>query len=397
MDLRHTHAQPGLRAVIRREVDRIGASWFPVLSLFVLPAMSALIIVATFGTGVVRDLPVRVVDHDGSLLSARLVRMLDATPGLRVAGVDRSLPAAERAVLRGASYGTIVVPAHFERDGAAGRSARVQVFYNAQYVVPASTVRREALAAITALSASLEREARARAGQHPERAAVLTDPIVVDTQTIGNVALSYVPYLVAGVLPTLLQIFVMVVAVDAFGSELRRGTAQDWFAAAGDRAWVAIAGKLLPYACLASATALAMLALTFGPLGVPLNGSLAVVSGATVLLVLAYLSMGFAATALTGNLRLATSLAAFYSVPAFAFAGITFPTFGMPVAGQAWSSLLPLSHYLRLLFDQALRGAPLATAEPPLLALAAFATVPWVMLGWRMAALARNPRAWGRL
>jgi ABC-2 type transport system permease protein len=119
-------------------------------------------------------------------------------------------------------------------------------------------------------------------------------------------------------------------------------------------------------------------------------------AGATVLFGLAYLAMGFAAVALTGNLRLATSLAAFYSVPAFAFAGLTFPTWGMPVAGQAWSSLLPLSHYLALMVDLALRGSPLHVAGHPLIALTAFATVPWVAFGWRVAALARDPRAWGR-
>jgi ABC-2 type transport system permease protein len=273
----------------------------------------------------------------------------------------------------------------------------VQIFYNNQYLVPASAIRRDMSAIVGALSAPAELGRRAGAGQPVQAAAELVEPIVVDTHTLSNPALSYVPYLVAGLLPTLLQIFVMVMAVHAFGSELREGTAGKWFEAAGGRAWAALAGKALPYAVYFIALSLLMLAGLFGWLEVPLLGHAGVVAGATVLLVLAYLSMGFAAVALSGNLRLATSLAAFYSVPAFAFAGLTFPTHGMPVLGQAWSSLLPISHYLKVLVEQALRGAPPWTAERPLLWLCGFAVVPWLMLGWRMSALARDPKAWGRL
>jgi hypothetical protein len=61
----------------------------------------------------------------------------------------------------------------------------------------------------------------------------------------------------------------------------------------------------------------------------------------------------------------------------------------MPTAGQAWASLLPLTHYLRILMQQGMRGAPLAVSLPGLGALAAFALAPWPLLLWRMSRLAR--------
>ncbi|MDO8834022.1 MAG: ABC transporter permease [Vicinamibacterales bacterium] len=386
----------GLATVVGRELGRMASTPFYLLGLVVFPIVSAWLIAAIFGHGVVRDLPVSIVDHDRSPLSGRLARMLDATPGLRLAHDDPDMAAAQTRVLRGESYGVIVVPRNFARDVTRGNAPRVSVFYNAQYLLPASTIRKEAMAAINTLSASIEAGRRTEGGRHPDSVAGLVEPVSVDVHTLGNPALSYVPYLVTGVLPSLFQIFVMVMAVHAFGSELKDGTAGAWFQAAGGRARVAIAGKLLPYAVYFSALGLAMLGGLFWWMGIPLQGNLPAVAGATVLFGLAYLAMGFAAVALTGNLRLATSLAAFYSVPAFAFAGLTFPTWGMPIAGQAWSSLLPLSHYLELVVDLALRGSPLHAAGHPLVALAAFATVPWLALGWRMAALARDPRAWGR-
>jgi ABC-2 type transport system permease protein len=112
--------------------------------------------------------------------------------------------------------------------------------------------------------------------------------------------------------------------------------------------------------------------------------------------VLAYVAMGFALTAVAGELRLGTNLAAFYCAPAFAFAGVTFPVEGMPVAGQAWGSLLPVTHYLRILVQQGLRAGPIDVSWQSFLPLLAFAVVPWPFLAWRMGRLMRDPRAWGR-
>ena len=59
-----------------------------------------------------------------------------------------------------------------------------------------------------------------------------------------------------------------------------------------------------------------------------MRGSLALVALATLLFVLAYQAMGLLIVAFSANLRLASSAAAFYGGPAFAFTGVTFPTFG---------------------------------------------------------------------
>jgi ABC-2 type transport system permease protein len=386
----------GFVRVVAREVRRMAASPFYILGLVVLPALGGAILAVMFGDGVVRDLPVAAADADRSPRSRQLLAMLDATPGLRVAFEAASMDEARRLVLRGDAYGIVSVPRGFDRDLARGGTSRVSIFYNAQFLLPASLIRRETTAAVAALSASIETSRRMAAGAHPDVAGRSIEPVIVDVQTVGNPALSYVPYLVTGLLPTLLQIFVMVMAVHAFGSELKDGTAGEWLEAAGGRAGAAMAGKIAPYAVHFIVMGLLMLAALFGWLGVPVRGSLGLIAGATALFVLAYLAMGFAAVALTGNLRLATSLAAFYSVPAFAFAGLTFPAWGMPAAGQAWSSLLPLTHYVRLVMGQSLLGTPAGAAESALTALAAFAVLPWLVLGPRMARLARNPSAWGR-
>ena len=70
-----------MRRVILRELRRIVRSPKLMFFIFVGPAASLLYFVALFGDGVPRDLPVAIVDADGSDLSRRLIHMIDASSG----------------------------------------------------------------------------------------------------------------------------------------------------------------------------------------------------------------------------------------------------------------------------------------------------------------------------
>lgn len=208
--------------------------------------------------------------------------------------------------------------------------------------------------------------------------------------------MNYTYFLVAALLPTVLQIFVMVGGVHALGVELNEGTAGEWMKAAGWSAWRAVAGKLLPYAIHFVALGLFMLVVLFRYMAVPMHGQLQVVVAATVLFVLAYLAVALLVVAWTANLRFATSVAAFYTTPAFAFVGVTFPTLGMPLIGRVWGAVLPLTHYLQVVVDQSMRGAPSASSMSSLGMLLAFTVVAAPISVWRMGEIARDPGYWGR-
>ena len=75
---------------------------------------------------------------------------------------------------------------------------------------------------------------------------------------------------------------------------------------------------------------------------------------------------------------------------------VDFPAFGMPPVGRAWSSILPLTHYLKVLVDQSVRGAAPSAAMPALGALLAFVVLAPLVSVWRLGVIARDPRYWGR-
>jgi ABC-2 type transport system permease protein len=379
----------GIVAVAAREWRRITSSPYLMLMLVVFPLATGALVFTIFGSGVARDLPVAVVDLDRSALSRQFVRTIDATGGVRVAATASGEDDARRAVVRGEQYGLVSIPPHFERDVARGDAPVVTAFYNAQYLLPASQFRSALASSAAMFSARIEIGRRLAAGELRTAALAHVEPVILDVHTLFNPQLNYLTYIVASLLPALLQIFIVTMTVHAFGAELRDGTAGAWLAAAGGSAWRAVAGKAAPYLVHFTALGLLMLGALYTGMDVPFRGSLPTVAWATVLFVAAYVAMGFAFIAAAGDLRLGTSIAAFYCAPAFAFAGVTFPTEAMPVAGQAWGSLLPVTHYLRVLVQQGMRHAPLAVSWHSLGVLAAFAAIPWPFVVWRVSRLTR--------
>lgn len=382
--------------VFRRELGRVTSSSYSAVLLVVLPLMSFALPMAIFRSGVPRELPIVVVDNDQTTLSRQLVRMVDAAPSMRVAWRVPDLAEARSLILENQGYAIIVLPGDMERDVRRGVSPKVTAYYNAQLLLPASLIRRDLRAVVSTVSAGVEIRLRQARGETPRGALEHLEPIRVEAHTLFNPQLNYAYFLVAALLPTMLQIFITVSTVHVVGDELKRKTAGEWLTAADGSALAAVAGKLLPYTVHFVMLALVMLALLFRWVAVPLRGHGTIIVAGTVLFVLAYQAVALLLISWLANLRLATSAAALYCAPAFAFVGITFPTMAMPPLGRIWGELLPLTHYLRIVTGQALRGAPTPSSLPVLAALAAFVVVGAAGSWWRIGRVLTESRYWGR-
>jgi ABC-2 type transport system permease protein len=221
-------------------------------------------------------------------------------------------------------------------------------------------------------------------------------PVAVRRDTLHNPALNYVPFLVAGLAAAIVQMLAMLAAVRTVGRELRDGTAGAWLTLAGGRIMPAVAAKLVLPVAAGCGAGTAFLAGLHGWYAWPMPGSWLLLLGALALMVLASTGIGLLVVGVTANYRLASSVTAFITAPALAFAGLTFPLGSMPGPAEVWGQLLPLTAFLRLQIEQAGRGAPAADSTMELcilggMTLATFAAA-LPLLAWR----ARDPRCWGR-
>lgn len=382
--------------VVERELRRIGGRPLYPLLLFVLPLFSFALLWAIFSAGTIHDLPIAVVDLDGTPLSRRLVRMLDASPSIAVTRRVGNGQAAEQLMLTGDVYGAVLIPQDLARDIYRGTPTVVTIYRNSQFMSPSSVIRRDALAAVGTLSAGIEISQRVARGQAPDLARERYEPIRSDIHPLFNPWLNYIYFLVSSLLPTMLQIFIIVTSVHVVGVELKDRTSRAWLDAAGGHVVRAVAGKLLPYTIGYSVLALFMLSLILRFMGVPLRGDLPTLIIGTLLFVLACQGLGVAMTACFANLRLATSAAAFLASPAFAFVGLTFPTDAMSPFAAAWATLIPLTHYLSMLVELMMRGAPASASLPEIAVLAGFAILIPVLIHPRLARVLSDERYWGR-
>jgi ABC-2 type transport system permease protein len=366
------HSQ-GFWAVMVREKSRISAHSRYALAMVVLPLVSFALTWGLFSNQYPKDLPVAVVDLDHSALSRTIIKAIDATSVIEVSFQMSDPIRARELMLRGRIYAMVILPRGLEYDMLRGRGGEVMGYTNTQMLLPGSIVSSGLSAAVATVSAGINFQSRLKRGEMDEAAMVHLEPVNLDRHVLFNPQLNYMYFLAAALCPTFFQIFILMTAVMAMGSEFKYGTAGKWLETAGGSIWKAVAGKLAVYFMSFTLLGLVMLAIVLNGFGVPLRGSLAGLIAATGLLVMAYLSCGIILVFLFPSLRMALSAASFFSGTAFAFVGLTFPQSGMPGLGKAWSSMLPLPHYLHIFLEQTIRGAGLSESVPDFMVLFIFA------------------------
>lgn len=392
-----TRVAPGFLAVVRRELRRFfHRRTYPLLAL-VLPLVGWLLLRSVFGAHVARDLPVVIIDQDHSLLSRRIARAIDATSAVRVVDSRDGGDDVERILRRGEAYAVVVISEGEQRSIARGDRSPVLLFTNGQWMLPASLIARDVRTAVATLSGELDVRNRVARGDALPRARIAAEPIRGELHPLYNPALDYAAFLFLALIPTLLHVFVLSLAVQCVGSELKGASTTEWLAAS-DGSWgVALAGKMLPYTLWFTSLGIVLLEGAMRSLDLPMAGSRALLYAGIALLVLAYQGLALFLVAMTSNFRLSSSLAAFLAGPAFAVAGVSFPRFAMPAVAQWWSAALPLTHYLQLQTGEIIAGAPAANSLPSLGVLAVF-TIAVVSLALaRLPRLLREPRYWGRI
>ncbi|MBB5368962.1 MULTISPECIES: ABC transporter permease [unclassified Janthinobacterium] len=389
-------AQQQTPSVFGREWARLRADFWDLGMLSWIPVLLCGILWLIFSAGIARDLPIAVIDKDNSTLSRQLTRWLDASPGIQVHEQVQASDQALQLLRERTVFGYLVIPDDFEKQLLGGRQATVQWLYNAQFSSHAGALSRDVRTVTTTLSAGIEMTARAKQGMSTIQAAAQFEPVRTQLNSLYNENISYEAFLTLALMPSMLQIFIVIAVVTAIGRELRDGTVPLWLASAQGSWLRAVAAKLLfP---LIAYSALALLYLLFFSLvrDWAVAGSLVGLLLSMLLLVLAYCGLALLLIAATLSLRLSLSGAAFITAPAFAFAGQAFPLMAMPPLARGWAEALPLTHYLQLQTKYWLAGAPWSYGLKEMLILAAFAIVCGALGLFFLSRRANAPAAWGR-
>ena len=378
----------------RREVRFLATHFWDLALVTWVPLLLMAVVAIQLSAGVMRGLPIAVVDEDGTAVSRELTRRLDAAPGLRVAARPADMRAAEALVRSNRAYAVVLIPADTGRAVLRGSTGSITTFYNASYSTPSGAALREVGAVVQGYAATLAAgQTAAVAGP----AKVRRPPVAAQSTILFNPQGSYELQLVALLHPALLHLIFMVAVVSALGRELRDGTIGAWIGTdLPAQVAAAVAGKLAPYLAIFMAWSVLAIGYVAGVRGWPVAGSVAMLIAGYAAMYLAYAGVSLLVVGLSLSMGKALSAAGLYAGASFAFAGAIFPVESASAFARLWSTLLPYSAFARLLAEQWIMGTPAGLSLTQVLAMLAFLLVGAGVGLPRYIAAARRPETWGR-
>ncbi|GAA5235669.1 ABC transporter permease [Verticiella sediminum] len=381
-------ARAGFRRAWRRECRHLARERWDLAFVTLLPIAMLVLMAWLLSPSVMREIPVAVVDQDNSVDSRELLRLIDASPGVRIARQETSPEEGFAAVRRLDVYATVLVPRDFGRALRRGERVTVIDYYNGSYLTAGQSAARDIGDAVTAFNTHfLTRTMAAQRGPQGLRPA----PVVVQSGILGNPARSYELFLLPLIAPALLSLVSALAMAAALGREIRDGTCAIWLGKAPVRA---ILGKLMPYVLLFTLYGLASLAYVGWIRGHGIAGSLALLAAGQFLLHLACAAVACFFAGVLRDMGSAMSLVGLSIGASLAFSGATFPTIGAPLFVRAWSAALPLTAYEHVQSQQMLIGSPWPVSLAPLGTLLVIAAVCGAVGIRRLAPLGR-PQAVG--
>jgi ABC-2 type transport system permease protein len=298
-----------------------------------------------------KHLPTAVNVQDPSVYSRTLVRALENSGYFQVTSIIKGERDGAALLASGRVAFVVTIPPEFSRELARGE--RPQILIEADASDPAAAA--NAVSAIAQLPASVfNRELTGALS--PLRPTPPPFEVVVHRRynPEGISAYNVVPGLI-GVILTMTMVLITALAVTR---EVERGTMENLLAMPL-QPFEVMAGKILPYIFMGYIQVTVVLVAARVLFGVPMLGSYFDLSIALALFIAANLSIGFTISTVAANQLQAMQMTFFFFLPSILLSGFMFPFRGMPEWAQWIGSVLPNTHFMRIVRGVMLKGSHL--------------------------------------
>jgi ABC-2 type transport system permease protein len=311
-----------------------------------------------------RDMPTALIVADASEWSRSLAAAMQTSRYFRVVeGIDDE-DAARHALAQGKVQFVVTIPVDFARDIARGEHPSLLVEADAT----------DPLASAMALAAAqgIVERVVAKDLRGPLAALKATpQPFAIDVHRLYNPESNTQYNIVPGLMGVILTMTMVMMTGLAITRERERGTMENLLATPA-RPLEVMSGKIVPYIAIGILQATIILLAAHWIFAVPLFGSMVALYVTSLLFVAANLTVGITLSSLAQNQLQAVQLTFFYFLPNILLSGFMFPFQGMPRWAQWLGSVLPLTHFNRLVRGILLKGNGLVDLWPDIWPLIVF-------------------------
>lgn len=368
-----------MRLVFVRECRQMVSRPLYLFCMVIAPLFCTIFFTSLMDEGLPTDMPVGVVDLDGSATSRSIVRNLDAFEQTRVVARYPDISSARRAMQEGTIYGFFYLPQNLAADAQSQRQPKISFYTNYSYLIAASLLMKDMKMMSELAAGSATRSVLFAKGATETQAMAFLQPIVIDTHPLNNPLLNYSVYLSNTLVPAMLMIMIFMITVYSIGVEIKERTSKQWLRTSRNSIAIALVGKLLPHTIVFTIMGIFYNTYLYGYLQFPCNSGIIPMLIATLCLIVASQGCGVLMIATLPTLRLGLSFASLWGVISISISGFSFPLNAMHPTLQALSVLFPLRHYFLIYVNQALNGYPMHYAYTNYIALLLFMLLPMLV------------------
>jgi ABC-2 type transport system permease protein len=338
--------------------------------MFGIPVIQLLLFGYAINTDV-RHIATVVYDQDHSEESRGFVRRMEATGFYDLVGHVDSYEQIGIVMRSRQAMVALVVPPRFGAEVEAGRPAQLQL------VVDGSDPQVVASATNTAVSLAAARSSElsvARLQRLGQPAAAPSQVIVVEPATWYNQDLRTAVFIVPGLVGVILTMTLVMFTAMAIARERERGTLEQLIVSP-IRSVELTVGKILPYIAVGYLQMSLILGVGSLVFKVPIVGSLGLLYLLSVFFIAASLAVGLLFSTIAKTQQQAMQMSFFFLLPNILLSGFMFPWEAMPAPAQWLATILPLTHYLRVVRGIVLKGASFVELSTELIWLAGITLV----------------------
>ena len=319
----------------------------------------ALIIYATayslaYGSQVLRNVPIGVVDECRTPTSRSLIDTFNAGPNTYVAYNPTSMEEAKELFYGRKIYGVVYIPQDYEKQLLGGSSAAVSLYVDASYFLMYRQVFQELVTGIGQTGAMVQFQRLIAKGADIPQATAATQPVIYQSHNL------FIPYLGYGsfIMPAIIIVIIqqtLLIGIGMIGGTWREfGLYRKLIPANCKRMYTfpIVLGKALVYISIYAVTLLYIMTVHYKLFHYPSNGSTEAVVGLLVPYLLACIMLGIAISTLFRYREQSLLLLFWTSIPILLLSGASFPREAIPewlyTLGQVFPSSSGVNAFIRI-------------------------------------------------
>lgn len=369
---------------ILREVRTVLRSPWDIAMFIVMPVIWCLLIAGLFGQGMIRDVPVGVVNLDHQPESIELETKLDALPSVKLVSYDSPLEA-QKALKRSDIYAYLTIPDRWlDRSGKPDASSLELYFPKSLYAI-ATTLELDIKQALLAFQKENLVKLAQTAGLNEKQAKRATELISVHSITLGNIAFNFQAYILPTLIPGILHLGLALALASRLLAEWHDKKVKLWLDVAQGSPLIAFLGKALPWWILYTFYGFVYIAVMTGYLGWWVQGSLLLwlIGLAFFMAVMTLLPLFLIGVFMPLGWVIVLSCTVGYIAPIFPYTGFSYPLDSMAEPVQWLAMTFPLTHYFHFQGQEWILNAPLTSSLYTLGKLVIFALL-WFGVGFAL-------------